>query len=118
MTNAGNNKEFAYYMTDLMQSVGPVAAKPMFGGYGIFLHGLMFGLIADGVLYLKADAQTQADFTDKGLTAFSYNKKGKLINMSYFQAPEEVLEDSEEMHNWASKAYATARRVAAKKSSD
>ena len=118
MTNSTDNKEFAHYMTDLMQSVGPVTAKPMFGGYGIFLHGLMFGLIADGVLYLKADAKTQTDFMDKGLSAFSYNKKGKLVNMSYFQAPEETLEDAEEMHNWANKAYATARRVAAKKSSD
>ena len=112
MTNTTDDKEFAHYITDLMQSMGPVSAKPMFGGYGIFLNSLMFGLIADGELYLKVDAQTQADFTDKGLAAFSYNKKGKLVNMSYFQAPEETLEDTEEMQHWANKAYAAALRAA------
>ncbi len=31
-------KEFTTYIVDLMQSIGPVSAKAMFGGYGIFLE--------------------------------------------------------------------------------
>jgi len=32
-----HEKGFASYIADLMQSVGPVNAKRMFGGHGIFL---------------------------------------------------------------------------------
>jgi DNA transformation protein len=98
-----------------MQSVGPVRAKRMFGGYGIFLDDLMFGLIADNVLYLKADKETEAEFKSKGLDAFTYKKKDKILSMSYYQAPEETLEDSDEMNIWANKAYNAALRAAAKK---
>lgn len=108
-------KEFTTYIVDLMQSIGPVNAKAMFGGYGIFLDGLMFGLIADNVLYLKVDQETESDFKALGLEPFMFNKKGKEIKMSYYQAPEEALEDGEEMKLWAGKAYSTALRAAAKK---
>ena len=110
-----DEKEFVTYVVDLMQSVGPVYAKGMFGGHGIFLEGLMFGLIADGMLYLKVDKETEDDFRAGELAAFTYHKKGKEFRMSYYQAPEEVLEDGEEMNYWANKAYGSAIRAAAGK---
>jgi len=108
-------KEFVTYVVDLMQSIGSVRAKSMFGGHGIFLEGLMFGLIADSVLYLKVDKETEIEFTARGLEAFTYNKKGKEFKMSYYQAPEEALEDHEEMKSWANKAYGAALKAASKK---
>jgi DNA transformation protein len=108
--------KFKDYIIDLMQSIGPVNAKAMFGGYGIFLNGLMFALIADSVLYLKVDEKTEKQFKTKGLEPFTYSKKGKLFKMSYYQAPEEVLDDIEKMNSWAKEAYNTALRVSSKKS--
>lgn len=108
-------KEFVAYVVDQMSSIGPVHAKGMFGGYGVYLDGLMFALVADGVLYLKSDEDTEKEFEEKGLEAFTYNKKGKVYKMSYYQAPEEALEDGEEMNIWANKAYEVALRAAANK---
>ncbi len=113
-------KEFVSYVVDLMQTIGPVRAKSMFGGHGIFLDELMFALVADNILYLKADKDTESEFKDRGLEVFTYNKKGKgasykAITMSYYQAPEEALEASEEMNLWANKAYNVALRAASKK---
>ncbi|MBU0480706.1 MAG: TfoX/Sxy family protein [Proteobacteria bacterium] len=108
-------KEFTTYIVDLMQSIGPVSAQAMFGGYGIFLDGLMFALIADSVLYLKVDKETEDEFKAMGLEPFTYNMKGKEVKMSYYQAPEATLEDGEEMKSWATKAYSSALRAAAKK---
>lgn len=107
--------EFTDFIVEITQSIGPVYSKRMFGGYGIFLEGFMFGLIADKTLYLKADKKSKNDFTDLGLEAFSYNKNGKEMKMSYFQAPEEALEDLEVMNLWANKAYSAALRAAVKK---
>lgn len=108
-------EEFASYAVDLMQSIGPVRAKRMFGGHGIFLDGLMFALIADNTLYLKVDKESEDKFKAKGLEAFTYNKKGKIYSMSYYQAPEETLESPEEMIIWANMAYGAALRAAANK---
>jgi len=115
MPASTEEKEFTSYVVELMQSIGPVRAKAMFGGYGIFLEGLMFGLVVDSVLYLKADKETEEEFKARGLEPFTYNQKGKEFQMSYYQAPEEALEDDEEMESWATQAYSTALRVASKK---
>ncbi|GMR16216.1 MAG: hypothetical protein BMS9Abin31_0530 [Gammaproteobacteria bacterium] len=112
---ASQKKVFVSYVVELMQSIGSVHAKSMFGGYGIYLDGLMFGLVADSVLYLKSDKETEIEFKTKGLEAFTYNKKGKKYKISYYQAPEEALEDGEEMNFWAKKAYGVALKAASKK---
>jgi DNA transformation protein len=115
MPVSSDDKEFASYVVDLMQSIGPVYSKVMFGGHGVFLDALMFGLIAGSVLYLKVDAETVSSFKDRGLDAFTYDKKGKQFKMLYYQAPDEALEDSEEMNIWANKAYAVALNASSKK---
>lgn len=46
MTGNQTEKEFTLYVVEMMQSIWPVQYKRMFGGYGLFLEGLMFGLIA------------------------------------------------------------------------
>jgi DNA transformation protein len=115
MPSSPEEKEFTSYVVDLMQSIGPVNAKAMFGGYGIFLDGLMFGLVTDSVLYLKIDKETENEFKAKRLEQFTYNKKGEEFKMSYYHAPEEALENGEEMSFWAARAYSTALRAASKK---
>lgn len=108
-------QEFISYAVDMMQSIGPVYSKKMFGGHGIFLEGMMFALVADSTLYFKADKDNADDFIAKGLEVFSYSKNGKVVKMSYYQAPEEALEDSEVMNEWGNMAYGAALRVASKK---
>jgi len=115
MAISKKDKEFAAYVVDLMQSIGPVNAKAMFGGHGIFLDGLMFGLIADKILYLKADKNNLEEFTSRGLSPFTYNKKDKEMKLSYYQAPEEALENADEMNLWGNSAYSAALRAAKSK---
>ncbi len=82
----------------------------MFGGYGIFHQGLMFGLIADGCLYLKADTETRDLFIAEGSDAFSYYKKEKEYHLSYYLAPEDFFEDTEACLRWAGLAFDAALR--------
>ena len=88
-----DKKQFAAFVVELMQVVGPVYSKRMFGGHGVFLDGLMFGLIADNTMYLKVDDITRADFEEQGLQAFTYQKQGSAASLSYYEAPEDSLED-------------------------
>jgi len=110
------HSEFVDYLLELLVPLGGVSAKAMFGGYGIYQDGLMFGLVADDVLYLKTDDGNRAAFEARALPPFTYERTGKpAIVMSYHRAPEDALEESEELCRWARDACAAARRNANKK---
>lgn len=112
MANA-KDTEFATYEVELFEPIGPVRVRRMFGGYGMFLDGLMIGLIAADVLYLKTSEETAGVFEAGGLEPFVYFRQGKEISMSYHRAPDEALEDVEVMEWWAAMAIEAA--AAAKK---
>ena len=57
------------YASDGDRFVAFIIDSILFGLVGK-LFGLMFGLVADSVLYLKAGEETRNQFTDKGLEAF------------------------------------------------
>ncbi len=99
-----------------MRRFGPVEAKAMFGGWGLYHQGLFFALIADDVLCFKADDENVQEFKRAGLKPFVYEMKGgDKIVMHYYQAPEEALEDADVMAKWARSGYGAALRKAAGK---
>ena len=83
----------------------------MFGGHGVFHEGLMFALVADDVLYLKADDASVDAFHRLGLGPFVDDKAGELMAMSYYLAPESILDDPEEARAWAALAFEAALRA-------
>lgn len=104
-------REFVEYIVELLLPLEGIRAKRMFGGYGLFRDGLMFGLIAGSTLYFKTDSQNLAHFTARELEPFTYPKAGKVVQMSYYRAPEEAFDNSETMCEWAEIAYQAARRA-------
>jgi len=106
---------FVELVKDALSGLGPVSVRRMFGGAGVYADGVMFGLIADDTLYLKADDATQRAFEAEGQGPFVYAGRGRTIAMSYWRIPERLLDDSEEMVEWARGALGVARRKAAAK---
>ena len=107
--------EFAQHLTDVFRLFGAISLRRMFSGYGIYHDGIMFGLIAQDTLYLKADAKNSAAFRDQGLSQFEYVRQGKVIGLSYYQAPEIVLEDANEAALWARRSFEATLRANASK---
>jgi TfoX/Sxy family transcriptional regulator of competence genes len=48
-----SNSDFVQYVTDQCSGAGEITAKKMFGDYGIYCDGKIFGLICDDCFYLK-----------------------------------------------------------------
>ena len=109
------SKEFLEFISEQLEGFGPVDVKRMFGGAGIFREGLMFGLIADECLYLKADDETRPDFENDGSGPFLYEKNGKTMEMSYWRLPERLYDEPEEFTEWARHAFSVALRTDAAK---
>src|ERR687891_13319 len=104
------DSEFIAFVVESLRALGRVSARRMFGGHGVFLDGLMFGLIADDQLYLKVDGHNRAAYEAQGLAPFTYTGKGRPIEMSYREAPSEGFDDPEIRCDWAREAYAAALR--------
>ena len=102
--------EFTDYLSEVFQHFGAIRTRRMFGGYGVYRDDLMFGLVADDVLYLKVDAQSKKLFEEQGLRPFEYVKNGKPMKMSYYTAPEEIFDDPDVANVWAHHAYDAALR--------
>jgi len=99
---------FKDYVIDQLRVFGGCGARAMFGGFGIYKGGLMFGLIAEDVLYLKVDDANRPDYEARKSKPFVYEGKGKPVSMSYWRIPDDVLEDPDELKTWAMKAYDVA----------
>jgi DNA transformation protein len=104
------------HLTDVLRPLGGVAARRMFGGAGLFRDGVMFALVSDEVLYLKADASTVPAFEVENLGPFTYGtKNGKRVLTSYWRAPERLLDDDDEMRAWCRRPADVAAQAARQK---
>lgn len=99
------------HIRDIFSKFGPVDVRRMFGGAGIYTDGVMFALVADGVIYLKAGEGNEAAFEREGLEPFTYQaRKNKRAVMSYRRMPDRLYDDPDELSQWAAAALAVARQ--------
>jgi DNA transformation protein len=103
------SRDFTAFVQELFAPLGGVSVRPMFGGAGVYSRGVMFALIDDDTLYLKADAESKKAFEARGCEAFVYDSKGKPVQMSYWKLPAELVDDADEAVKWAQTALAIAK---------
>ncbi|KFN44849.1 TfoX/Sxy family protein [Arenimonas oryziterrae] len=106
---------FIDYLHELLDPLGAISTRRMFGGHGVYCGGVFFAIVIDNRLYLKVDDETRAQFDAAGCAPFVYEGKDKPVEMSYWSAPEAAMDSEEEMRPWAKLAIAAALRKPAKK---
>jgi DNA transformation protein and related proteins len=98
---------------DLLAGAGPVRARRMFGGCGLYARGVMFGLLDDDELFLKTDEQSRPRFLAAGCRSWVY--PGNPGPTSYYRPPDDAHEEAEAMTPWAILAIESALRLQAAK---
>lgn len=104
------SREFADTVVEWLEPMGVVRAKRMFGGYGLYLDGLMFALIADDTLYVKADARNRGEYEKREMAPFHYQRQGKTVTIAYHAVPAEALDDRGDLLALARLGFAAALR--------
>ncbi len=103
------NNFVEYVTTDLLRDYD-VKAKAMFGGYGLSIGGVTFGMIVDDVLYFKVDNSNKSDYEKYDMQPFMYiHKSGKKITMNYYEVPPTVVEDNKLLSDFLEKSLAIAK---------
>lgn len=107
------NDEILEILKDALSRAGSVRGRCMFGGVGVYLDGIFFAIIDDGAIYLKTSDETRPRFAAEGSRAFSYmTKNGRAELHSYWLLPDRLLDDAEELRDWASGSVAAAKHAA------
>ena len=96
------------FVLDQMRSLEDVSCRSMFGGYGLYLGADFFGIVYDGRLYFKTDETTRENYRARGMGPFAPNEKQVL--KSYYEVPEEIVEDDEQLASWAREATALKKK--------
>jgi len=103
------------FVRDLPSNFGPVTIRIMFRGAGIYADGVMFAILVDDTLHLKADDASAHTFAAEDKKPFTYRPSGRApVAMSYWEVPERLLDDPEEPATWAQEAHRIARATKSK----
>jgi DNA transformation protein and related proteins len=111
------SKEFLAFLIDLLAPLGSVTTRRMFSGAGIYCDGVIFALVLrSDTLFFKVDDGNRPAYEAEGLQPFSYEAKGRTVEVgAYWHVPERLLDDADAMLEWARAALAAGQRAAAKK---
>jgi DNA transformation protein and related proteins len=106
-----NGSFHEYVMQDVLSEVDGLTSRRMFGGYGVYQRDVFFGLIAENRLYFKVLPESQKLYKERGSRPFQYSAKDrKLVTLSYWEVPVEILEDSHAVHDWVLRAVEDQRK--------
>ena len=98
---------------DLFEDFGRISIRRMFGGEGIYAGDQIIGLVVDDKLFLKTGDGNRADYLAEGCKPFTFRRGKKITATSYYELPDRLLDDPEELGHWARKAQAAALAVKA-----
>jgi DNA transformation protein len=103
--------EYTAYVLEMLEPIGPVRTGRFFGGVGILSGSVQFAMIMGNSLYFVVDDSTRPKYERAGMAPFAYTtKKGRVQVRKYFELPEDILTDPEQLRLWANES----KRIAAK----
>lgn len=107
--------DFVAYVQDCMAAtgMGPVQSERLFGGHGFRIDGEMFAVILRGTLFFVVDDQSRPRFEAAGMGPFTYARKSETrVVPRWYELPEDVLLDADDLRDWMRDALAAVRRTA------
>jgi len=93
---------FKDFVLDQLQELANVEARRMFGGFGLYQDETFFSIIHRGRLYFKVDETSIGEYRRRKMKPFRPNAKQTL--KSYYQVPVDIIEDADELREWAEAA--------------
>ena len=103
-----SDDSFKAFVLDQLSGLPELRARAMFGAHGLYSGGHFFGILDEGRLFFKTDGVSQANYTERGMGAFTYEMKGRVMTMACHEVPPDVLENPHEVILWAQRAIQLA----------
>lgn len=102
------DESFKSFVLDQLSALPELRAKAMFGAHGLYQADRFFAIVDEGRLYFKVDEQSRSAYVQRGMKPFTYEMKGRMMTMHYYEVPPDVLENAVELVAWAGRAIQVA----------
>jgi DNA transformation protein len=103
-------------LQELFAPFAAVSVRRVFSGHGVYADDLCFALALRGDIYIKTDAETEAEFIAAGSQPFVYTARGREVRVaSYWRLVASAYDDEDELKRWSALGLAAARRTASAK---
>ena len=98
----------AYILDEVLRDIAGINHRRMFGGYGLYKDGIIFGMIINDTLFFKLTPKSKILFNEFDTSPFTYThtKSGKTVIMPYFEVPEEIIENKNTLNEWVDASVA------------
>lgn len=108
---------FQDHVLELLEGLGPVQVKRMFGGALVSRDGVGFAILDDDICFIKADQGFGAELKRRGSNPWKYsvNKDGTVRDVAYWSLPDTAMDDAEEACGLAQRSLAAAVKADAAK---
>lgn len=104
--------EFTLRTIQQLEAARPVRTRKMFGGLGIYLGEVFFGVCDDDRTYFKVDDHTIEAYESRNMGPW---RMGGQINDHYREAPGDIMADPAQLGEWIDAAVEVALRKKPKK---
>jgi DNA transformation protein and related proteins len=96
----------------MLEPLGPIETRFMFGGSGLYFDKLHFAITYAGRIYFRVDGATAEAFRAGGGKPFKYLRNGKpVIVVGFQEPPAESLKSGTMLLKWAQRGVEAARRI-------
>ncbi|WP_202302569.1 TfoX/Sxy family DNA transformation protein [Dryocola clanedunensis] len=95
---------------EYLSPLGDVEYHAQFGGYSLSVETVVFAMISEGELYLRACEECESYFVTKASPPLIFSKRGRPIALNYYRVDDELWEDSNKLLHLSSEALRSARR--------
>jgi DNA transformation protein len=102
--------QYLAYVLEQLAGLGALRSNRMFGGIGLYSRELFFGLIDDDTLFFKTDESNIAPYRERGMPRFMPFPDRPEAVLGYHQVPADVIEDAEQLVEWARASVDVALR--------
>ncbi|MEH0834425.1 TfoX/Sxy family DNA transformation protein [Pectobacterium cacticida] len=81
--------------------LGDITSRSQFGGYSIAANKIIFGLVSEGELYLRASKKDEKQFQQRDMPHLIYTKRGVPVPLNYYLVDETLWQDPERLLHFA-----------------
>ena len=100
-----------FVVHDVLGHISGISSRRMFGGWGIYQNGRIFAIITNGVLYFKVHDGNRQKFVEADSKPFTYHKKEKTTQISYWELPESIMNNRTEVERWMQDSLNAQKKI-------
>lgn len=94
-----------------LSALGKIESRTQFGGYSLSVEKVVFALVSEGDLYLRASEKMQSYLQHRRLQPFIFHKRGQCVSLNYYKVDPLLWQQSEALLELSHSSLKEARAL-------